>query len=277
MKKSHYERLMNTPVKEMIEDMSRHLNVIGKGLYHIDFIQNFAKDFYPASWNHGSAGGTMLRALIFQAMFGKKIYALASDFSEQLRKVKVTVKAICIPESEEVICIELPNWTGYEAVYIGVVRGLGPDSVGEVYCRLEMQFSRLDRDRDSYYRAMFHFYNEDETMEDSISRFGESIDLSHDLIRYVLNAYLYIHSGSPDLRQFSPPKKPLSKKPKVIRRYERECEQTSMYPVILVGFNFKKTFEVSGHFQGYWTGTGRSNFELKWKDPYLKGDVVKNL
>lgn len=274
MRKTHYEKLLKTGVNDLIKKVTAATTVLfgrSVSLSDLDSLQNSLQPLFPPALSAGPQGGTSLRSLMFYSFFSKKIFYLAEAFAQELRKIRITVKANCIPESNDIICIELPEWTGYQAVYIAAIRNIGRDSTGLVYCRLEMQFCRTDQAQ-TFDRVMIHFYSENDIIEDGLVRFGDRLPIPEDILKFAVNAYLYVHSGQPDLREYAPPPKPQSKKPKVLRQYQKKCEQESLLPVTLVGFNFKKETQVSAHFQGYWTGEGRKNFMLRWKEPYSKGN-----
>lgn len=275
MRKTHWELINKTSalanaIKEVDGLVASYRDISPRHLWGMDQIQTAIKPALPASYSVGPAGGSQLRTLMFYALFRGKLFYLAEHFAEELRKVKITVMAACIPEADEILCIELPAWTGYQAVYISARRNIGEDSTGDVYCRLEMQFCRLTSVMDKFDRTMIHFYSPDEVIDDGLSRFSD-ISVPVEVLKFAVNAYLYIHSGKPDLREYAPPPKPLSKKPKLLRLHERKCAGQSALPVVLVGFDFKKETEVNAHFQGYWTGEGRKNLSLRWKKPYAKG------
>lgn len=274
MKKTHYEKIVNSELNSLILKCQDVLDVFSNPVYSkLDFYQAAAKPMFNPWFSRGPDGGSPLRSLMFYAMFSKKIYYLAENFAKELEKVSITVKAKCLPDSEEIICIQLPEWSGYEAVYVGSVKNIGQDTVGHVFCRLEMQFARITSTADEWNRVLVHFHNEEQTIEEGLSAFS-TLSIPEHLIKFVINAYLYIHSGQPDLRSYLPEPKPLSKKPKVLRRYERKIDKEGSYPVILVGFNFMKKTQVSAHFQGYWIGSGRTSLVLKWKEQYSKGDSI---
>lgn len=272
--KTHYEKIIKSDGAKFIEICKAVASFHGKpDLGKIDFYQEAAKPLFPKSFSDGNDAATVLRCLMFYALFSGKIYRLANDFASELRKVAITVKAKCLPDTKEVISIQLPEWCGYEAAYISGVKNLGEDSKGKVFYRLEFQLCNLDQYADNWDRAVMHFYDEEQTIDNALD-FFENPTIPRDLIKFLVNVYLYIHSGEPDLRSLLPEPKPLSKKPKVIRRYEKKLEKEGSLPVILVGFNFKKSTEVAAHFQGYWIGTGRSTLVLKWKQQYRKGTAI---
>lgn len=278
VRKTHWEQINATTMNTQIQrckSLSRAFIDEPSNLQHLDSLQHSLQVLYPSSYSSGPSGGTMLRTLMFYAFFSGKIYYLAEAFAEELRHVKITVRAACIPNSNQIICIELPVWTGYQAVYISSLPLNGRDSTGEVYCRLEMQFCRLTEIMDKFDRVMMHFYQEDEKIEDAADRLGKLICVPLNVLKFALNAYLYVYSGQPDLREYAPPAKPLSKKPKIVRKFERQCESESLLPVTLVGFNFKKESKVAAHFQGYWTGEGRKTLALRWKESYSKGQQIE--
>jgi len=223
-------------------------------------------------------GISPLRAALMYSLFSGKIYRMAAAFSEELAKVRITVKAACIPADNEIVCIELPPGYSHQCVYIGTTENPGTDSNGPVYKRIELHFSDPLKDsssEDRWDRMLLHFYSEDEVIDDAINavqtKSGKTIPVSVELLKFAINCYLYIHSGKPDLRNWNPPKRPLTRKPKVLRKFDRDMEDKSMLPVVLVGYAFMKSTEVAAHFQGYWTGVGRTTLELRFKEPYVKG------
>lgn len=285
MKKTHWENLQGTVVRSYIDGVNKAIDVTS-GIHkhpsdfaHIDCVYGHIESGFPASFKAGvSPLVSPLRASLFYALFeaGKKrIFRIAEEFSKELAKVSIQVRANCIPAENEIICIELPEWTGYQACYLGTVENPGVDSVGLVYRRIEMHFSKKIGSIDSFDRIFLHFYHEDEVIEDAVAKlvdhWGLNLVVPVDLLKFVVNCYLYIHTGSPDLRAYYPPKRPLTKKPKEQRRFDKMISELSVFPVTMVGFNFKKTSEVGAHFQGYWTGTGRTKLELRWKSAYTKG------
>jgi hypothetical protein len=202
---------------------------------------------------------------------------MAKDFSDELSQTKMKVPARVIPADGPVVCIEFPEGLQYSCVFIGCAEDPGVDSNGRVYKRLELQFMKPLGREDRYSRFVLHFYSQDEVVEDAAdvlrNRYpNEYIPL--DLIKFALNCFLYIHSGQPDLREYRPPKRPLTKKPKEQRRYDKMMEDRDGIPVVLVGYDFKKESQVGAHLQRYWTGKGRSDLIWVFKRSYTKGGPI---
>jgi hypothetical protein len=254
---------------------------------HIDCVYDHVKPHvFPEMLSRVNQMLAPVRTLLFYQIFkqdGALIYKMARQFSEELAKLKITVPARVIPADNKIVCIEFEDdFPNYTAVYIGCVDNPGKDSRGQVYKRLEFQFMKRPDGvhADNWDRYVLHFYSEDEEIEGAVDRLKEvnpDFHIPVETLKFALNCFLYVHSGDPDLRQHRPPKRPLTRKPKEQRRYDKMMESQHGVPVTLVGFDFKKErifnaegAEVPAHFQGYWTGKGRTDLKLRWKESYTK-------
>lgn len=245
---------------------------------HIDCVQNHIKDFMPKEFTSGpSVMISPLRTFLFYYMFkeaGGLVFRMAKDFADELKQTKIKVPARVIPADNRIICVEFPEGHEYACVYIGCVDNPGADSRGQVYKRLEFQFMRPLAREDRFDRYVLHFYSEDEVVEDAVDLLRETnpeFFVPIDQLKFALNCFLYIHSGRPDLREYKPQKRPLTKKPKEQRRYDKLMEDKDGIPVMLVGFNFLKETQVGAHMQRYWTGKGRTDLVWVYKNAYSKG------
>lgn len=291
MRKTHWEQINKREIIRLNIDHVEKCVKATSGIHkhendfrHIDCVQNHIKPGMPeALLNETQPMLAMARTFLFYYIFkndGARIFKIASEFGEELAKTKLNIPARVIPSDNEIICVEFPEWFKYQCVYIGCVDNPGKDSYGQVYKRLEFQFNYPLSDKDLYDRFVLHFYSEDESIEDAVDRLrdkhpeflkGKENFLLY--LKFALNCYLYIHSGKPDLREYRPPKRPLTKKPKEQRRYDKMMENMDGVPVVLVGFNFKKETHVGAHMQRYWTGKGRTELVWIYKNPYVKGGV----
>lgn len=87
---------------------------------------------------------------------------------------------------------------------------------------------------------------------------------------FIFNALLYIQSGDPDLREYSPPQKPPGFKGRE-RSWRKLHKDQSMYPMTLIGYGYKKppmryvdSTMVAGHFRWQPYGEGFSKIKLIW-------------
>ena len=209
MRKPHWEHLQKSKIKPYVDivkkatRMTESIHEHPSDFAHIDCIYNHIQGGFPAEMKVGvSPLITPLRSVLFYSMFSGKIYKIAEEFSRELSQVNIQVRAECIPADNEVVCIELPVWSPYQACYLGTVEYPGSDSVGPIYRRIELQFCRpMTPAGDQWERVFLHFYNDDEIIEDSVDRLKErmgcDLPVSLDLLKFVINSYIYIHSGSP--------------------------------------------------------------------------------
>lgn len=96
------------------------------------------------------------------------------------------------------------------------------------------------------------------------------------LYRFLINALVYIKSGDPDLRDYTPPKKPANFSGRE-RAWVRANRENSLYPMTLVGFGYKKPnlrhvdeSAVTGHFRWQPYGTGRTQVKLIWISAHVR-------
>jgi hypothetical protein len=296
MRKTHWEQLQKNKLLQLYLDFVSDAVKITDNIHdhesdfrHIDCVMNHVKSILSEERKRHLVPGcnemiSPLRSFLFYHLFrqnGARPYKLAKDFAEQLESTKLSVPARVIPADNKVICVEFPDEYEFSCVYMACIDGPGTDSFGPVYKRIEFQFNRPIGMSDSYERVVLHFYQEDESIEDAVAQVSKrSPDfigrvISLETLKYALNAFLYIHSGQPDLRQYAPPKRPLTQKPKQQRLFDKMMENQHGVPVTLVGFNFKKETDVGAHMQRYWTGTGRTTLMWIYKSSYTKGGESK--
>jgi hypothetical protein len=179
MRKPHWEHIQkNKQIKLHIDLVKRAVKLTDSvhehpsDFAHIDCVYNHIKGGFPETMQGGpSPLITTLRGLLFYSMFSGKIYKIAEEFSRELSQVNISVKAECIPADNEIVCIELPDWSPYVACYLGTVEYPGSDSVGPVYRRIELHFCKpMSSLGDMWDRVFLHFYSEDEVIEDAVNR-----------------------------------------------------------------------------------------------------------
>lgn len=286
MRKTHWEQVKKHQVIELsIRIMERTIKATNgmhkhaDDFWHIDCVQDHVKGLVPKVFlgNGDNLMMSPLRSLLFYCLFkrsGEPLYRMAAAFAEELRQTKMKIPARVIPADNKVVCIEFPEGCKYQCVYIGCAEGIGSDSRGPVYKRIEFQFMYELGAEDKFDRYTMHFYSEDEDIDDAANLLRESypnFPIALDEIKFALNCFLYIHSGKPDLRDYRPPKRPLTRKPKEQRRYDKMMLGMDEVPVILVGYGFNKETQVGAHLQRYWTGRGRTDLIWVYKNPYVKG------
>lgn len=215
---------------------------------------------------------------------GHEVFVLGQEFSDVLKNIKLNIESKYIPVDEKIINIELPFYlkiddTQYtKSIFMNVTSGkdilcadrdlLTPQKILRIYC---MHDSRSVYLYDVFTLA---FKDENETIEDCINNHQLYGKNSPEVIKYIMNAYLYIHSGQPDLREWKPTIIK-TKKQKKIRRLEKE--NLASIPVTLVGFDYKKqkiysveSSETQGHFRWQPYGEKRDKIKLIWIDNYTR-------
>lgn len=302
VRKPHFETLLSSPsfsfeLKELhrileATERKKDLAVIPFDAFGLDYYYSLLRGMYPPTFSQGAAPILApLRVLLFFELFQRQqapIYMFAHDFAHELKRVRLDIPASHLPSDGRVVEIELPDDLGFDiqgtkvkTIYIlGVDMHGAKDSTGPVYRRLEIHFAAQEIGLEAYKRCLMHFHSPDETIEEALQKVYErpGVELfPKEVIFYAINAFLYVHSGEPDLRQYRPPKRPTTNKAKVQRLYDRKMENQSTRAMTLVGFDFKKpkTFEIDSttvraHFQWYLTGPGRTVRKLVWKDPHVR-------
>jgi hypothetical protein len=189
---------------------------------------------------------------------GAKIYRLAREFAEDLSEVKLDIKAVHLPVTEDVICFEFPENVRFH---------LGDRKYAHcvyLFCTHERDLFHPDgKLRKGYLQMLIPLYNEFGQLEADIpiQEFGLSIfDLNAPLdevisdsiakstytytnrkfIDFVVNCLVYLNSGDPDLREYRAPKPPKTNKAKEQRRWVRQHENQSLVNMTLVGYEWKK-------------------------------------
>jgi len=282
MRKTHWESINKSSL--MLEALIRVSTAVkaragvhehASDFLHIDCVQDHISPLLPKEWSplDKAKPTALLRQLLIYYIFirdGQKVYRMAKDFTAELKNTKINVPARVIPADNKIICIEFPEGFKYACVYIACVESPGTDTRGPVYKRIEFRFCDPLTSMDAWDGYLCHFYDENENIDDSV-RLLHSDLVPDEYLKFALNCFLYIHSGKPDLREYLPPQKPLSRKPKVQRRFEKEMQETDGIPVTLVGYSFKKETQVGAHMQRYWTGKGRTDLMWVYKNAYKKG------
>lgn len=92
--------------------------------------------------------------------------------------------------------------------------------------------------------------------------------------RLLINALVYVTTGSPDLREYKPPERK-SSEPRRVR--DRIIAEYGNDECVLVSWGWKKPrqshtseWEVSGHFWWAPVGQGRSRRELRWREGHTR-------
>jgi hypothetical protein len=121
--------------------------------------------------------------------------------------------------------------------------------------------------------------NKYKTVSDLLERtpnITQNFQLNIDAIHFAFKAYLYLHSGEPDLRFQKHIDFPTTKKPKKIRHFLKENEG-KLIDLTLLGYEHKKgklytvdSFDVSGHFRWQRYGKDLQQIKLIWLDSYTK-------
>ena len=236
---------------------------------------------------------------------GAPIYKMGRAFSEELIKVNLDVKIPYIPISKEIICIEFPQNMRFhlgKGQYARSCYAFMTDEPigheGKVVKRyFEMRFPLYDsRGVISHEEHVcgIPIFDLDQTYEQALSavlqqqidsegiaalteEMGDPKNLDQAVCSFVLNSFMYIHSGNPDLREYGVPKPPESTKAKKVRSWAKHHENQSLLEMILVGFDFKKSrlftamsTSVSGHFRWQPYGPQRSKVKLIWIDQHVR-------
>lgn len=233
---------------------------------------------------------------------GAPIFKFAREFSEELAKVNLDVPASAIPTSTQIVCIEFPDNMRFlirdlyaHCVYLHVAehteansRFLDTSKIDFIVARsLQAYFPLYSSsgqltDQLHTFGCLFESDNQhfsealNKTRQREITRIalrGESdYGMNRSLHEFVMKAYLYLHSGEPDLRAYRAPKQKSGQRP---RSFLRQHENDSLVDMTLVGFNFKKpvsytvgSTQVTGHFRWQPFGPKLSMVKLIWIEPY---------
>lgn len=240
-----------------------------------------------------SAGEWAAYALF--AAQGERVFKLAREFGEQLAKVDLKLAPSLATTHGKWICIEFPDSVEFRdgddvfhcayvcadraAPYVVDSWGQHPHMIVRIHFPCYNNRAVGDVPAESNALALT-FMSETESIESSLQRAKDrsTHPIGNDeVIRYLLKAIVYIDSGDPDLREYRPPRKPMTHDPKKLRRWNREHADHCKIPMTLVGYNFKKPTvytvgetTVTGHFRWQPYGAGRERVKLIWIDPHVR-------
>ncbi len=229
------------------------------------------------------------RLILAFGLGGAKIYKFAREFSEELAKVALDVVCEAIPVSEQIVCIEFPDHMRF--------------LIGDSYAHSAYLYNRDSGTGLRNLVAHIPLYDESGNLtfefhtvgipiepgqlfsaalsgtrqrELNAIALGQKKNSGHNaaLVGFLMRAFIYLHSGQPDLRSYRAPRPKAGQR---ARAFLREHENQSTVDMTLVGFNFKKPTvytvgetTVTGHFRWQPFGQARQQVKLIWIEPHTR-------
>jgi len=219
---------------------------------------------------------------------GARIYKLCENFGHDLFKTNLDVPVNMIPNVNETLCIEFPDSLSIknpDGAFFKTVYIRQSDDFKEknsVYHGIRFQFP--DYAEDGGLKETSSFINIEindnyKTVSELLSRtpnLTKDFQMNVDAIHFAFKAYLYLHSGEPDLRFQKHIEYPTTKKEKKRRHFFDE-NKGKFVDLTLLGYDHKKgklysvdSFDVSGHFRWQRYGEALQKIKLIWLDGYIK-------
>jgi hypothetical protein len=242
-----------------------------------------AHDVYklPIQIRNNMPNSQLLSMLALELFFktGAKTYKIGEDFGRDLMKVNLNVPVSAIPKITEMVCIEFPSWyrvkdpSGLTIKSILIYQNEKAETIVQGQFRLlYFAFPTYDEDGnltkfvDSNAIQLDHFGHFKQIMEEHRKHSHHQLDT--DMMTFALNAYLYLHSGQPDLRFMKRIERPITRKPKKLKRFYKENEGR-LYNYTVMGYDHKKTkqyqmdsWEVAPYLRWQPYGPKRSKYKL---------------
>ena len=191
-------------------------------------------------------------------------YKFGKDFGSELVKTHVNLNLFnLLPEGSESKHIQINEFWIACNTYRGNIPRETPSgkfALGYVYGALFNMKTQLYH---YHYSPLGLDFSED-------INFDNFTDDVKPAARVVMNALLYLHSGTPDLREYKVPQASRRIRDDHIRRYGKE-------PCILVGYDWKKPrleHSVRGHWRWQPYGEKLSKVKLIWIDAHNRGVQV---
>jgi hypothetical protein len=304
MRKPHWEWMkdeFDLTIKSLVEyreskyKEKKPLGLLAKLIAMQNYLKKTAPKMVP---NKDSTFAITQYVFSFYALFtldGEKIYKMAREFSEELKKVSLDIQSKYLPVTHQLICIELPDHMRFFAgeqkyvhsIYVGlsdepdmINRSEDKDVKKVMFCILPLYTEAGELDPEIQTTTLT-FYSDEETFNESLKRTMtlETNTIKYwnkELMQFILNSVLYINSGDPDLREYRAPRPPQTQKIKKLRLWHKQHENQSLVDMIHVGFDFKKpkiyqvgATTVIGHFRWQpWGPRTEPRVKLIWIDQH---------
>src|SRR5271166_2737671 len=238
MKKTHYENILSKfpQIRDTQFKFSDHhscKNCTHESPVGVVYRISAIEDHYKKNplMSTDKTEGLVERVAAHMSVFrndGEHIYKMGREFSEILTKLKLDIPAKYLPKNNRLECIEFADHQRFalnglyaHCVYVYVTdesiitsRGTDAKNLLTILIPLFDESGNLDTKIDLF---SVPFESLDQTFEDAMlkaNQFSTSAG-NLNLIRFVLNAYIYIHNdGEPDLRAYRAQRPPESRKPK---------------------------------------------------------------
>lgn len=199
-----------------------------------------------------------------------KLYKFGKEFGRELAKADVSDLPLSQLPEKFGGCLEINgHWFFVLLDLIGF--RLNITELGNLIC---LHFSKDGLFCEDLTALLHHEFTKiDELIEFQLEKENNEAFKEEDF-RLMINALIYVTTGSPDLREYKPPERK-SSEPRRVR--DRIIAEYGNDECVLVSWGWKKPrqthtseWEVQGHFWWAPVGQGRSRRELRWREGHTR-------